>query len=127
MGFVDSVVTNANIGLRKMKIQFPDKIIIAHLNINSIRKKFDYLSFMIENNVDILLIPEIKQDESFPSGQLCGFSMPYRCDRNPMGGGLLLYVRDDIPTKFLKHDFGTNIENLSVEINLRKRKWVIRL
>ena len=40
-----------------------------------------------------------------------------------MGGGLLLYIRDDIPTKLLKYDFGTNIENLSVEINLRKRKW----
>ena len=40
-----------------------------------------------------------------------------------MGGGLLLYIRDDIPTKLLKHNFGTNIENLSVEINLRKRKW----
>ena len=23
----------------------------------------------------------------------------------------------------MKHDFGTNIENLSVEINLQKRKW----
>ena len=40
-----------------------------------------------------------------------------------MGGGFLLNIRDDIPTKFLKHDFGTNIKNLSVEINLRKRKW----
>ena len=39
-----------------------------------------------------------------------------------MGSGLLLYIRDDIPTKLLKHDFGTNIEKLSVEINLRKRK-----
>ena len=39
-----------------------------------------------------------------------------------MGGGLLLYVRDDIPTKLLNYDFGTNIENLSIEINLRKRK-----
>ena len=49
--------------------------------------------------------------------------MPYRYDRNSMGGRLLLYIRDDIPTKLLKHDFGTNIENLSVETNLRKRKW----
>ena len=53
---VDSVLTNAKIGLRKMKIQFPDKLIIAHLNINSIRNKFDSLSFMVENNADILLI-----------------------------------------------------------------------
>ena len=40
-----------------------------------------------------------------------------------MGGGLLPYIRDDIPTKLLKHDFGTNIGNLLIEINLRKRKW----
>ena len=35
----------------------------------------------------------------------------------------LPYIRDNIPSKLLKHDFGTNIENLSVEINFRKRKW----
>ena len=129
MGSVDSVITNTKIGLRKMKIQFPDKLIIAHLNINSIRNKFYSLSFMVENNADILLISETKLDDSFPSGQfkICGFTMPYRYDRNSMGGGLLLYIRDDIPAKLLKHDFGTieidAIENVLVEINLRKRKW----
>ena len=125
MGSVDSVTTNAKIGLRKVKIQFPGKLIIAHLNLSSIRNKFDSLSSMIENNADVLLISETKLDDSFLSGQfkICGFSMPYRYDRNSMGGGLLLYVRDDIRTKLLKHDFGTNIENLSVEINVRKRKW----
>ena len=114
MGSVDSVITNAEIGLRKMKIQFSDKLIIAHLNINSIRNKFDSLFFMIEDNADILLISETKLDDSFPSGQfkICGFSMPYRYDRNSMGGGLLLYIRDHIPTKLLKHDFGANIENI---------------
>ena len=63
--------------------------------------------------------------DSFPSGhfKICGFSMPYQFDRNLIGAGLLLYIRDDIPAKLLKHGFGTNIENLSVEINLRKRKW----
>ena len=102
-----------------------NKLIIAHLNINSLRNKFDSLSFMIENNVDILLISETKLDDSFPSGQfkICGFSMPYRYQKNSIGGGLLLYIRDDISTKLLKHDFGTDIENLSAEINLRKRKW----
>ena len=128
MGSVDSVVTSVKIGQRKTKIQFPDKLIIAHLNINSIRNKFDYLSFMVESNADLLLISETKPDDSFPSGQfkICGFSMPYRYDRNSMGGGLLLYIRDDILTKLLKHDFGTNIENLSVEINLRKRKLIYK-
>ena len=80
---------------------------------------------MIENNADIPLISEIKLDDSFPSGQfkICGFIIPYRFHRDPMVGGISLYIRDDTPTKVLKHYFGTNIENLSVEINLRKRKW----
>ena len=53
MGSVDSVITNAKIGLRKLKIEFPEKLIIAHLNINSIRNKSDCLSFMVENIADI--------------------------------------------------------------------------
>ena len=44
--------------------------------------------------------------------------MPHRFDRNSVDGGLLLYIRDDIPATLLQHDFGTNIENLSVGINL---------
>ena len=53
MSSVDSVITNAKIGMRKMKIQFPDKLTIARLKINSIRNKSDSLSFMVENNADI--------------------------------------------------------------------------
>ena len=49
-------------------------------------------------------------------------SKSYRYDRDSMGGGLLLYIRDDITTKILKTDFGINIENLLVKINLGKRK-----
>ena len=81
MGSANSVITNAKIVLRKMEIQFPDKLIIAYLNINSIRNKFDSFSFMVENNVDILLISETKLDDSFPSCQfkVRGFSI-YRID-----------------------------------------------
>ena len=52
-GSVDSFKTNVKIGLRKMKIQYQDKLKIAHLNIKSLRNKSDSLSFMIENNADI--------------------------------------------------------------------------
>ena len=72
----------------------------------------------------IFLISETKLDDSFPSGQfkICGFSIPYRYDK--IGGTFTIYqyIRDDIPSKLLKHDFGANIENSSIEINLRKRK-----
>ena len=79
---------------------------------------------MVENNADILLISETKLEDSFTSGhfRICGFSMPYQFDRNSLSGKLLLYIRDDIPTKLLEHDFGINIENFSVKIILQKRK-----
>ena len=53
-----------------------------------------------------------------------GFSMPYQYDSDSMVGVLLLYIRYESPSKLLKHDFGTDIENLSVKTNLQKRKYV---
>ena len=41
---VVSVITNAKIGLRKMKIQFPEKLIIAHLYISG---QFNMCGFSI--------------------------------------------------------------------------------
>ena len=41
-------------------------------------------------------------------------------DRDSSGGERFSYISDDIPTKLLKNDFGTNTENFSVEINLQK-------
>ena len=68
-GSVDPVIDNAKIGLRKIKFQFPGKLITAHLNINSTTSKSESLSFIVENNVEMLLISETKLDDSFPSGQ----------------------------------------------------------
>ena len=53
------------------------------------------------------------------------FGIPYRLGRNSNGGGLLLYVREDIPSKFLKVKSDRNNESICVESNLRKRKWFI--
>ena len=53
------------------------------------------------------------------------FGIPYWLDRNSNGGGLLLYVREDIPSKFLKVKSDCNSESICVEVNLRKRKWFI--
>ena len=47
----------------------------------------------------------------------------YRRDRNSNGGGLLLYIREDIPSSLLNID--NNIEGLSVELNVRKKTWLI--
>ena len=40
------------------------------------------------------------------------------------GGGILLYVREDIPAKVIDCDF-PHAESCFVEINLHKKKWLI--
>ena len=47
-----------------------------------------------------------------------------RLDRNSNGGGLLVYVKEDIPSKQLKSfKFKDDIECIGFEVNLRKKKW----
>ena len=100
-----------------------NKLIFAHLNINSIRNKLNYPSKQIRGNVDILLVSEIKIDDSFPQGHFVidGFSAPYRLDRNCLGGGLMLFVRGYIPSNLLTIE-EKPIESFYVEINLRNSK-----
>ena len=76
----------------------------------------------MDKNVDILLISESKLDITFPDSQffIHGFHSPYRRDRNDRGGGVLLYVRDHIPSRKIKIDFCSTIESIVVEINLNK-------
>ena len=114
-------------GLKEMKIRSPDKLILGHVNINSIRNKFDSLIYMLDKNTDTFLISDTKLDDSFLSAQfkIEGFITPYRYDRNDKGGGFLLYIREDIPSRLLKSKSQCNVKSLSVEINLKKRKWFL--
>ena len=78
-----------------------NKIVLATLNINSIRNKFSSLAEIVSNNTDILVIQETKLDATFPEGQFLipGFKKPFRRDRDKHGGGILIYVRNDIPSR----------------------------
>ena len=98
----------------------------GHLNKNSLRNKFDQLTEMVKGFVDIFLISESKLDDSFPEGQFIidGYHAPFRFDRHGNGGGLLLYVREDIPAKVLHSDFPA-AESFYAEIILHKRRWLI--
>ena len=72
------------------------------------------------------MIPELKLDDSFPLGQFLidGFHMSFRFDRNENGGGILLYVREDIAAKILGRDF-PSAKSFFVEIILHKTKLLI--
>eukprot|EP00111_Clytia_hemisphaerica_P002204 TCONS_00006179-protein len=81
--------------LRRIRINNVANVIIGHLNINSIRYRFEGLKLVIKDNVDIFLVSETKIDEPFPENHFIieNYSRPYRLDRDKQGGGLLLYVR----------------------------------
>ena len=112
--------------LHEIRIKNGNRLIIEHLNVNSLRNKFEMLEEFFKDKIDIFLISETKPGSSFPSGQFVikGYSTPFRLDRNQNGGGLLLYVREGIPCKILK-EYTPEKENLFVEINLRSRKWFL--
>ena len=99
---------------------------IAHLKINSLRNKFDLLANQITRNVDVLVISDTELDAFFPNDQfkIPGFSTPFRRDRDQYGGGLLVFVREDIPANHLSSE-STPIECIFVELNLRKKNWLM--
>ena len=72
------------------------------------------------------MIFESKLDDSFPHGQFLieGFQAPFRFDRNKNGGGILLYVGEDIPARVFSNEF-PSAESFFVEIILHKKKWLI--
>ena len=118
--------SDAKKALRNVRISNINRLILGHLNINSLRNKFGLLFEQIKGSIDIFMISEIKLDDSFPEGQFLidGFHSPFRFDRNKRGGGIFLYVREDIPTKILSHDF-PSAESFFVEIILHKKKRLI--
>ena len=91
-------------------------MILAQLNIQSLWNKFDNPQHKINKNIDALLISETKVDSSFPSVQfhLEGYATPYRLDRNANGGGILLYIIEDIPSTLLNYDL--SVEGFLIEI-----------
>ena len=72
--------------------------VIGSLNINSLCGKFDEVQELIEA-FDILCIQETKIDRSFPDSQFAikGYIM-YRRDRKKGGGGIVVYIRESLPS-----------------------------
>ena len=94
-----------NYGIQELKYlrkENPYKVIIGHININSIRNKFESLVKYVGNNLEI---SETKIGDTLSESQFLieGFSTPYRLDRTAKGGGILLYIRRDIPSKSQKN------------------------
>ena len=74
------------------------------------------------------MISETKIDNTFPDSQFLikDFAIPYRLDCTVKGGGILLCIREDIPSKRIKKvTFDESFEGFFREINLRSKKWLL--
>ena len=73
-----------------------------------------------------MLVSETKIDDNFPQGQfvLDGFSVSSRLDCNCLGGDLMLFVREDVPSDLLKIE-EKPVVNLYVELNWPSNKWLV--
>ena len=94
--------------LKDLIIKNINRLIIGQLNINSL---------VISENIDILMISETKLDETFPAAQILlqDFCMSCRLDRNRNGGGIMLYIREDIPSRLVEKKVWNNIETFSLK------------
>ena len=97
-----------------------NRIVLAHLHINSLRNKFDLLTDHIKGNIDVLVISETKLDDSFPTGQfkIPGYASPFRLDQNQNHDG------GNIPVKFLSPE-NIPIEAFFFETQFHKKKWFL--
>ena len=63
----------------------------------------ELLSKSVLGNIDILMFSETKTDILFSKKSIChsGFAAPFRLERKNNCEGILVYVRDQTPSKLL--------------------------
>ena len=117
MNVSTSSQSNFLVNLRK---KYFNHLITGNLNITSQRNKFEVLNILVKSKVDIIVITESKLDHTFPdsSFRISRYNKPFRKDRNRNGGGILVFIRDDIPCKELQINLFNEFEVLFIEVNL---------
>ena len=106
-----------------------NNFVFIQINVNSFRHKFAHLQDIIsKHRVDYLAISESKIDDSFPVAQfdVQGYNI-FRQDNTSSSGGLIIYVRSDIPHRRLVNaECNKNgIESLCIEWTIGKAKTVV--
>lgn len=102
---------------------------IAHSNVNSLRHKVDYITSEL-SDYDIICISESKLNDSISDSSISidGYRQPLRKDRpTNNGGGLVIYIKNNIHYKRRSDLELPNIETIWVEINALNRKFLLGL
>ena len=107
-------------------MQNPKNIVKGHLNVNSLRNKFEAVEELVQNKVDVCFLSERKVDETFPNQQFLinGYKL-FRRDRNCHGGGVLCYINESIPSESVNVEgIVKEREIVLIEFSIKTRKWL---
>ena len=111
--------------LRSTRRRHPKSFMSAHLNINSVRYKFDEVKEVLTDGiVDLLVLSETKIDDTFRDDlfHVDGYTLQRR-DRTRGGGGIMTFIRSDIPAR-RRHDLESDqLEGITYEVNIGQNKW----
>ncbi len=102
----DSDILQDFVNLRK---KHPKNFIVSYININSLQFKFSELSLILQNKlVDCLFVAETKLNDSHLDScfKLDNYSFYRRDNPRDGGGGLVCFIRSDIPSYVVKPDCG---------------------
>ena len=111
--------------LIQFRMKHKNRLTFGHLNINSIKSKYDEVSDILNRKlIDVLAFSETKIDDSYTNSR---FSVDdyniYRADRSDKGGGVMCYVKSSIPHR-PRHDISINTDNIeSVIIDIRQKSY----
>ena len=104
--------------IRKLKLSSPHKIILGHLNINSLRNKFESIADVIQGTFDIFFYQKLKLMEVSPINSFAQISIEYFKK-------IMFYVNENPSCKNLT----TGIDNWTVtiffEVNVQSSKWLL--
>ncbi len=115
--------------LKQLRIKNVKNLIIGCLNINSLRRKYMHISDVFKNDLlDFFTIFENKLDASFPDANVKpnGYSV-YRYDSTSTNGGVLTWIRSDIPHRCRKDlkENNDGVHVLCIEMHIINQKWII--
>ena len=63
-----TIVSNSISTLKDIRISSINRLMFEHLNINSLRNKFNFLCEQIKGYIDIFMLSKSKLYDSFPLG-----------------------------------------------------------
>ena len=128
-----SSLTKSLDGLKGHKNKNLRNPFLAYLNINHLRNKIiDLRCILKEISIEYIAISETKLDGSFPDSQfkIDGYHSPpppppFRRDRNCHGGGLMVYIKNDIIATRLIEFEPQEIKCICTKITIAKKHWLV--